>query len=84
MVEGYLSCRTLEIDSAIGKEGANFGLFLFWDVVDPEVKCLEICEVLYLFRERCELIGFEAKCREICEVLYLLRQRCELITPEVK
>ena len=42
MVEGYLRCRILEADSAIGKEGANLGLFFFWDVVAPEIKCREI------------------------------------------
>ena len=51
MVEGYLSCRILEIDSAFGKEGANFGSFFIGDVVAREVKCREICEVLYLLRE---------------------------------
>ena len=71
-MEGYLRCRILEIDSAIGKESANLGLFFLWDVVVTEFKCRELCEVLYFLRERCELIGLEVKCRELCEVLYLL------------
>ena len=82
-MEGYLRCRILEIEITIGKECANLGALFLWDVVAPEVKCGEICEVLYLFRERYELISTEVKCGEICEVFYLLRKRCELIVAEV-